>query len=665
MKRYIGLLFILWTGGLIGAYYVVQKPGLLDMFTGLVDTLWTLLVAALLLFNAYGLGSRSLHFFRFDLQPSEERLLLAVGVGLGVLGMLGLFFAVLQLAQALILTTAQIIFALFFFVRGDVRKLSADFMTLASQVHLSFSQYSTFTKVAIGLTALLSFLLTLVPPFEAFDALLYHLTLPATILQHGGLYAINNSPFWFPGLTEHVYLWALGLGSERAAQIIHFSWTVFAVLLLWHWSVRVWEIEIGRKALLLVVTIPSLVMLASWAYADMALVYFAVAALYAVTRYHTSGFSAWLSMAGLASGFAMGIKYTSFVLPLACGLLLLFQTPLRKSISAAAQFCLVALAVASPWYIRNVVYMGNPVYPFVFGGRYWDDFLARWYADAGTGIGWNPLQILLLPLNVVLGVKDVTFFDGRIGMIFLILAPLSIWVLVRRGGRDSPAGWSLLAVGLFALLSFAAWTLGVISSTGLWQARLLFPAILPLVIPSALAWDSLKAFDTSKLRISYIFDVLVVVSILITLIDNVSFVVQRNPLAVAIGAQSGAKYIERINPSYAALMTLMEELPADAQVYSLFEPRSYGLPRPTQADPIVYNFAHDAFLYGTPAGIIRHWKAEHYTHLLVYERGLDFMIDSESYKFTPAIQQLLQETLGQLTLAGQTPDKTYSLYEIP
>ena len=277
----------------------------------------------------------------------------------------------------------------------------------------------------------------------------------------------------------------------------------------------------------------------------------------------------------------------------------------------------------------------------------------------------HAVQILLLPLNIVLGIRDATFFDGRTGLLFLILAPFTVLVLVSQARRDSFAGWSLLAIGVFSLLSFAAWTMGVVSSAALWQARLLLPGLVPFTIPSALAWESLKRFDTSRLRISTIANALIAIMIVLTLIDNTIFVLQRNPLAVALGAQSRERYIERINPSYAALMKLMDELPTDARVYSLFEPRSYGLPRSTQPDPITYNFAHDAYLYETPAGILQTWKSEQYTHILVYERGLDFLIENASYKFTPATQSLLQETLDQLILIGQTSDGTYSLYAIP
>jgi hypothetical protein len=156
-----------------------------------------------------------------------------------------------------------------------------------------------------------------------------------------------------------------------------------------------------------------------------------------------------------------------------------------------------------------------------------------------------------------------------------------------------------------------------------------------------------------------------VIIITLTLIDNTIFVLQRNPLAVVTGTQPREHYIERINPPYAALMTLMDELPVQANVYSLFEPRTYGLPRRTYPDAIVSNFAHDVYLYHAPAEIIRHWKSEHNTHIIAYERGRDFMVESASSKFPPATQDILKDTLSQLTLISQTPDKVYSIYKIP
>ena len=668
MKRSIAILsFLLWTGIIISAYYVVQKPGLLNAFMGLADTLWTLIVAALLLFNAYGFGTRILQWVGLNSIDAVDRLLLGCGTGLGALGLLGLAFSAAQIARAPILLLCLIGTTAFFILKGYLQKLGADLKALAANWNLSFSQYSLFSKIVIILPFIFSFLLTLVPPFEAFDALLYHLAQPARVLQDAGLHAVDIPHFWFPNLTENVYLWALAMGSERAAQIIHFAWGTLSALLLWRWAVKVWNIEIGRKTLLLLAGIPSLPMLTSWAYADMALVFYATATLYTLTFFESTESPAWLYMAGIMAGLAMGVKYTSFTVPLASGLLILLwrRRAFSQAVIHAAQFSLIALISAIPWYARNAIIMGNSFYPFVFGGRYWDSFRAEWYASAGSGIGWDALQIFFLPLNTILGYRDQNFFDGRIGPLFLILAPFTMWILISGSDQDSDRGLSLQAIGLFTAVSFAAWTFGVINSSALWQARLLLPALIPLAIPTALGWDSLTRMDTPNLRISFLLNVMIAVIIALTIFANAIFVLQRNPLAVAFGAQSREGYTARVNPSYAALIQIVDKLPTDAHIYSLFEPRSYGLPRLTQPDAINYNFSHDLYLYRTPSEIIQHWEGEGYTHILVYERGLDFMIESSSSKFTPATQVAFDETLAGLELISQTPDKVYTIYRIP
>ncbi len=668
MKRSIAvLLFLLWTGILLSAYYVVQKPGLLDSFAGLANTIWTLIVAALLLFNAYAFGRQILSWLGLNSIEEIDRLLLGCGLGLGAFGLLGLGISAAQIAKPLIFFFLLTGLTVFFVFKHEVQNLFADFKSFGANWNLSFSQYNLFSKAAIILPFLFSFLLTLTPPFEAFDALLYHLTQPVRVLQDGGLRPFDVAQFWFPSLTENVYLWGLALGSERVAQIIHFLWGTLSALLLWRWAVKVWGVENGRKALLLLAAIPSLPMLASWAYADMALIFYAIATLYALTVYQTLASIRWLRMAAVMAGLAMSVKYTSFTIPLTSGLLILFwqRKTFSQALARAAQFSLIALVIALPWYARNAIIMGNPFYPFAFGGRYWDAFRGAWYAGTGSGIGWNPLQIFLLPLNAVLGHRDANFFDGRMGPLFLILVPFALWILLSRSPQASDRGWSLQTIGLFAAVSFSAWTFGVIKSSGLWQTRLLFPALIPFAIPTALAWDHLKELDNSKFRISFFSNILIALVIALTVFDNAVFVLQRNPLAVALGAQSRASYVARVNPSYAALILLMDTLPVNAQVYSLFEPRSYDLPRPTQPDAILFNFADDVYRYHSSSGIIQHWKSEGYTYIILYERGLDFLINAPASRFTSADQAALQETLAHLDLVAQTPDGIYSVYRIP
>jgi len=665
VKRLLtGIAILLWLGFLITAFYVVQKPNI-PALAGLADTIWTLLVAALLLFNSYGIGIQILKWTGWDSNDRSLHFLLSSGIGLGGQGILGFGFSIIQLANPFTLMLVQFALALFFLFTNAHTRLKKDFSELAQNLNYYLSQSHPLTKLAIVLSLAFSFLLTLLPPFEAFDALFYHLTQPARILQDGGLRFIDIPHFWFPNITEHVYLWALAFHSERATQVIHFTWAIVSALLLWHWAVRTWNIEIGRMTILLLLSIPSLPLLASWAYADMALCFYAIAALFTFTQYKSTQSVPRLHLTGILCGLAMGIKYTSFVLPLTCGLLLLFHRPLTHAIRAAAQFSLVAILTALPWYLRNAILMGNPFYPFAFGGRYWDTFLTHWYSNAGTGIGWDVIRLIHLPLDAVLGQYDANYFDGRMGILFLLLFPITFWILLKRPLQNPAQSWSLVSVGLFSAVSLIAWTLGVINSSALWQTRLLFPALLPFAIPTALGWNALSKLDMPKLRISFLVNVIIAITIALTVFDNAIFALARNPFAIAFGAQTRTQYIQRINPPYAELMQSMDKLPANAHVYSLFEPRSYSLPRPTQPDAIVANFAHDLYLYQSPDAIIQQWKAEGYTHILVYERGLQFVFENNPEFQAPSIKSAITETFNKLQKVDQTPDGVYSIYKIP
>ncbi|HEY3477249.1 MAG TPA: glycosyltransferase family 39 protein, partial [Anaerolineales bacterium] len=583
-------------------------------------------------------------------------------IGLGVLGLLGLGVSALQLATAPFLTAFQIVLATLLLLTQEMRKLGDDLNALS--VYRGFlGQYSLFTKLAVLSPLLFSFLLTLTPPFEAFDALSYHLAQPARILQDGGLRPVDIPAFWYPNLTENVYLWPLAMGSDRAAQIIHLAWAILSIVLLWHWTVQTWGAEIGRKTLLLIASLASLPLISSWVYADMALVYYSVAALYALHSYETAGMRSSLYTTGLMAGLAMSVKYTSFVLPLTCGLLLLFRTFTKERLKVAFVFSCIAVLTALPWYLRNAVIMHNPFYPFVFDGLYWDAFRREWYANAGTGIGWDAIEIFMIPINMILGHRELSPADGRIGPLFLILLPSTIFIFLTQLHGESATTRALRVIGVFSILSFAAWTVGVINSSMLWQVRFFYPALIPLAIPTALGWHALARLDSSQLRISFLMNTLAAVVVTSTILDNGIFVLQRNPLSVAFGAQSRERYIERTNPSYGALIQIMENLPPDARVYSLYEPRSYALPRATQPDLALYNLAHDLFLYDTPDAIIQEWKVRGYSHVLVYERGAELVFSSDTEN--NEVENTLDEVREKMRLVSQTPDKVYSMYQIP
>ena len=56
---------------------------------------------------------------------------------------------------------------------------------------------------------------------------------------------------------------------------------------------------------------------------------------------------------------------------------------------------------------------------------------------------------------------------------------------------------------------------------------------------------------------------------------------------------------------------------------------------------------------------------EGYTYVLVYERGLEFMLENNRDRMTDEVLESFLETMQELQVVSQTPDKVYTIYRIP
>ncbi len=672
IKRLIAALaFFLWTAFIVAAYYVTQKPTFLTGYQGLAATGWVLIVWVLLVINAAGVGNLLIrHLPELTIQP-VERLLFGTGIGLGLLGLTGFLVGIIGWTHPALLIGFQLILLLFLWWRRCFQVVWGDFRCLGSTWRDGISTAPLWLKIALVSTLLITFLLTLAPPAEAFDALFYHLVGPERFLNGEGMQPSSIPHFWFPALPEGLFLWAQGMEAVRTTQLLHLTWAVLAILLLWNWAESVWESKTAQGTLIILLSMPSLYLLASWAYTDFALTFYGLAVIYGVYKAFegedTHLKTGWIILAGMGAGMSMAVKYTSFLVPVS-GVLLIFWWG-RKNLGSAIKnisiFSLVALGIAAPWYLRSWIVMGNPFYPFAFGGLYWDSFRATWYAETGTGIGWQIKELFMLPLNATLGHRDANYHDGRIGPLYLVLAPLTAYVLLIAQKHVGKQRRTLLAITVFTLLSIGAWIFGVINSAALWQTRLLFPVLIPFALPTALGLLAVKRLDTPQLRISFIFNFVVIAVVAVTVIDAGISVIMRNPLAYAFGFETRQAYLAKVQPSYVQAMQLLESTPQDASVYFLFEPRSYHAPRDVQIDPILDNFTHDWFVYGEADAVMQAWHSQGYTHVLVYRRGVDFLTENRSGSFTPEYQAALNLFVqNHLILVETTQDGAYELYLI-
>jgi hypothetical protein len=661
-KRIFSIVFILWMGFALVAFFIVQKPDAITIANGLVSLIEMIGLAFL-----FTLAGTSIGYIIFS-RPSWQieaipRLLISTGIGMAILGLIGFGLAVVGEAHPIVLLTLLIIIPLIAIANRSLSLAGNDFHQLILDVKDSAQAAPAWIRWFALSAAALTFILALAPPVEAFDALLYHLTVPTWWLRDGGLRLVNMPHYWFPSLVEGMFVWPLAFGKDSVPQLIHFVFALLTILMTWHWTRKLWNPKASWWAIAIFLSMPSLTWLAAWAYTDLVLSFYSLSALYSLWKWKTTSNQRWLIICGAMTGFAMGIKYTSVILPIALFALILLwnRKNILDSIKPASLLAGTGLLIASPWYLRNWIWMSNPFYPFIFGGAYWDAFRANWYSGAGTGIGLNVLSILSLPLATTLGYRDVNYFDGQFGPLFLVLFPLVLWIWWKSRDEESNSRDALMTIIVFSILSILFWTYGVIETSHLWQARLLWPGLIPLIPLMAAGIFELEKLDTNRLRFSFIFSTLTGFMIFVFLLDFGLQVLSRNPLAVAIGIETRENYSVREQPDYTAAVGLVNQTPTDAYIYLIDEPRSYGMNRRVQPDPINDNLPHDFHFYRTNIDLIASWKKLGYTHILISEKAMEADAKSNTGDYFSRLVDLK----SLLIKVSQTDNGSYTLYTIP
>jgi len=368
MKRFRWLILILcfaWMAFVYASFYLVrqQRPFDGENLAAAGATALALCTAGGLFALGAALGRRVSIWLRIEFAGVGEQVILTTGLGLGalslgilVLGLLGglrraILFSLLG-ALALLLVPDGI--ALVRALRG---------------IHLP----GTRTVLALYLTAMLvlTLLIALAPPTD-WDGLFYHLTFPRLYLERGRIVAVTDVPHqFFPGMMEMLFTAAMAVQGDVAAKLLHMGYG----LLLGGLVFLVAREYVGRAHAWPAVTVyaatPMVWTLAGWAYNDLALAFYQLAALYALFRWFRGQRVAWLVLSGAMCGCAMGLKYTSFV----CSIAILFLVTwhaVRRGLSwgrwlrATAILAAVATLVALPWYARNLAFTGNPFYPFAY-----------------------------------------------------------------------------------------------------------------------------------------------------------------------------------------------------------------------------------------------------------------------------------------------------------
>ena len=491
---------------------------------------------------------------------------------------------------------------------------------------------SVLVGVLLVILALAALIPALAPPsMDDWDTLAYHFAVPKLYLQYGGFYYIPfTSHSNFPFLMEMLYIPGLMLDSPSAAKMMHYWMGILLVAAVYVLTKRHFNAKAAPLAAIAVAGMPIVLWEATTGYVDLATALYTVLCVHLLLNYFDTNDRRYLVGCAISAGFAASTKMTGLALiPLLAIWLVAdrYASERRFEWKRALMLVGVALLVCSPWYIKSLVYTGNPVYPFfysIFGGRDWTAALAQNYSmlQAKFGMGHNAGAFLLLPYNLTF--FSSAFYDTPglyVGPIFLVSLPLLF--LMRSASRKM-----IGMLGFFLALMVVWFGLSQ-------QSRYLIPAfaVLAVLVAGLVHQDERLRLTRRVLMGVFVATALFGAWTLRPMIGRA--------IPTVFGSESKSDYLTRTLDVYPAEEWINEHLPKPSKIALYGDTRGFYLDRDyVWADPgHNVEFTRD---FASAEEMVSYLRSKGVTHALVNFR----------FNFVPpakatGVQKLIYEAIDK------------------
>jgi hypothetical protein len=225
--------------------------------------------------------------------------------------------------------------------------------------------------ILLGITALFN-LLNASTPEIFFDSMKYHLALPQLWINKSQIYFPYSLTMSFTPLNMEV-LYSLGmlLKNDILSKYFHFGFGVIIIYLIYVMGKQFFSKATGILASLIFYTTPMVMVVVYKTALEVGLGFFELLSF--------ALFISWFKeidpqnkkkniiLSGICMGLALGPKYTAifgFIGIIIVFLYIYFSEGRKKeNISYAFYFIIFAGIVSAPWYIKNYLYTGNPLFP--------------------------------------------------------------------------------------------------------------------------------------------------------------------------------------------------------------------------------------------------------------------------------------------------------------
>jgi 4-amino-4-deoxy-L-arabinose transferase-like glycosyltransferase len=542
------------------------------------NALFALGLLALVGFIAIAIGLGLIRRLRLDQLTPLEQILFAFPLGCGVIAYGVLLLGLIGWLRTEMIALVLALLAVLAWREGIalVRGIPIGWRQLRGGWRQANSGY----KILIVLVAVLwgmALIQALTPPWD-YDGLMYHLTAPQKYLQAGRLMILPD--IWQangPATPDMLYTLGLSFGTDTFAKLLHLLFGAWLVISVYALGKRTLGGMAGWLAAIMLMGMPIFFAWAGWAYTDMIVAVLEFLAVYAVMMWIADDRSSrWLLLAGLFLGFALGSKYLALGTVAIVWLWTMWHAHRQggqRLIVNTLWLIVPAVLIALPWYARNLIETGNPLYPLGWGGPGWDkarlDLVMTYLNSFGTGHGL--LDYVLLPINIFAQRAKYTAFWGQIEFLNPLFLLALLYPLLR---RPRP----LDGLAAVAAVRCVAWALGS------QQMRFLLPVMPLLALLSSYVLLTLLQRYRPR-RANRYATLSAAILLIVSLAGSIIYWAGVQPVNVVLGAESKAAYLQRQVSVYPIIQSLMATTAPESRALLMWNGLGYYCDQRCVPDP--------------------------------------------------------------------------------
>ena len=405
------------------------------------------LTAFVIMGATWALGRRLRYWLGLDLVDSWVRVAFDFGLGLCGLnlfwigtGLEGLWFKPIWITAGIFLLVSLASECAVLFKQKVGKSLAGNFPT-----------GGYFFLLLMGIFYWFFSLLQNLAPETFYDSMVYHLAVPQDWLFHHGIMDVPSNFFAnYPYGAEIYFLNGLVFQGTESAKMLHAAAFGACALLAGGWAREIAGPRAGWLALALTLTFPLFAVNLWTTQVEGFLSLTVLVFIYALNRFVRKEGNRWVwaVLAGLFLGLALSTKYTAFLAAGSALIVLAFQNPAifkKENLKFWVVLSIGSLLMLGPWLIKNLVFTGNPFFPYLmsyFPGRHlppggYERLLQEQHARVTTDVGsW-----LLLPWTLTMANPDSYNFCGPL---CLSLVPFLFLFRLRHPSLRFLAGTSLI-----------------------------------------------------------------------------------------------------------------------------------------------------------------------------------------------------------------------------